>query len=348
MTFTDEFDYELPKEQIAQFPLACRTDARLLIVDRKHHRLTQAHVRDLPEFLQPADLLVLNDTQVIAARIAGYRTRTSGRWQGLFLSASDQGIWRILGKTRGRLEVGETITLQDRTGQISVKLLLLANLGGGEWAARPESEEPALALLRRVGRVPLPGYIRGGQMVDSDPDSYQTVYASKPGAVAAPTAGLHFTRELLQRIENKGVGLCRVTLHVGVGTFRPIKAETLEEHVMHAEWGCIDAEAVEQIHARRNAGGRIVAIGTTAVRTLESASASGTLRPWQGETNLFIRPPYRFHTVDALLTNFHLPRSTLLVLVRTFGGDRLIRQAYEVAIREEYRFYSYGDAMLIL
>jgi S-adenosylmethionine:tRNA ribosyltransferase-isomerase len=199
-----------------------------------------------------------------------------------------------------------------------------------------------------VGRVPLPPYIRKGEMVESDREHYQTVYARNPGAVAAPTAGLHFTDALLRRLEAQGVTLARLTLHVGLGTFRPITAATLAEHQMHSEWGSIAQESVDAIAACRGRGGRIVAVGTTSVRVLETAAADGTLRPFTGRTDLFIRPPYQFRAVDAMLTNFHLPRTTLLVLVRTFGGDALMRRAYEEAIREEYRFYSYGDAMLIV
>jgi S-adenosylmethionine:tRNA ribosyltransferase-isomerase len=185
-------------------------------------------------------------------------------------------------------------------------------------------------------------------MVDEDRQTYQTVYASQPGAVAAPTAGLHFTKALLKRIASAGVGTCQITLHVGLGTFRPISTTNLDEHKMHSEWARIDAATVDRLVATRREGHRIVALGTTAVRTLETAAAGGELAAWEGETDLFIRPPYTFHAVDALLTNFHLPKSTLLILVRTFGGDALIRRAYDEAIREEYRFYSYGDAMLIL
>jgi S-adenosylmethionine:tRNA ribosyltransferase-isomerase len=208
--------------------------------------------------------------------------------------------------------------------------------------------DDALTLLDRVGRVPLPPYIRKGEMVDTDREQYQTVYAQVPGAVAAPTAGLHFTTTLLARLAEQGVELCALTLHVGPGTFRPITAERLAEHAMHREWGCVTQETVERIKACRAGGGRVVAVGTTSVRLLETAAAQGTLKPFDGHTDLFIRPPYQFRTIDALLTNFHLPRTTLLVLVRTFGGDELIRRAYEEAIREQYRFYSYGDAMLII
>jgi S-adenosylmethionine:tRNA ribosyltransferase-isomerase len=218
----------------------------------------------------------------------------------------------------------------------------------GIWVARPESDEPTLSLLDRVGRVPLPPYIRAGRMVDADRFQYQTVFADKPGAVAAPTAGLHFTAPLLGTLKQAGITICRLTLHVGLGTFRPIAAPRLDEHRMHSEWGELTAEAAQQIEACRRAGGRVVAVGTTSVRLLETAAASGELKPFSGATDLFIRPPYQFRIVDALMTNFHLPRTTLLVLVRTFGGAELIQRAYDEAIREEYRFYSYGDAMLIL
>jgi S-adenosylmethionine:tRNA ribosyltransferase-isomerase len=198
-----------------------------------------------------------------------------------------------------------------------------------------------------VGRVPLPPYIRAGEMVDADRQHYQTVYARRPGAVAAPTAGLHFTESLLECLKQQGVRLCRLTLHVGPGTFRPITTDSLDDHRMHSEWGEISPECVAQVAAARQRGGRVVAVGTTTVRLLEAAAAGGRLEPFAGQTDLFIRPPYQFRIVDALLTNFHLPRTTLLVLVRTFGGDVLVCRAYEEAVREEYRFYSYGDAMLV-
>lgn len=348
MSELDQYDYELPAELIAQEPLARRSDARLLVVRRGTGELQHAHVRDLPEYLQPADALVLNDTRVVPARLVGYRTRTGGKWQGLFLAADDAGLWKLLGKSRGKVEPGETIMLQNRQLQDALPLRLLARLDRGEWAARPESDEPALDILQRVGRVPLPHYIRGGEMMDADQQTYQTVFATRPGSVAAPTAGLHFTPELLQQIEQRGVATARVTLHVGLGTFRPITSERLSDHAMHSEWGQLSAETVALLRQRRQAGGRIVAVGTTAVRVLETASAGGELQPWTGETSIFIRPPHTFRAVDALLTNFHLPKSTLLVLVRTFGGDALIRQAYAAAIQERYRFFSYGDAMLIV
>lgn len=348
MAEIDQYDYELPKELIAQHPLAQRSDARLLVVDRGRGSIEHYHVRDLPELLRPPDVLVLNDTRVIPASLLGYRTRTGGRWSGLFLSADEHGAWKVLSKTRGKLEPGETITLQNQTLTDGFQLRLLAQLEGGAWAARPEAEGDTLTLLAQVGRVPLPPYIRGGEMHEADRANYQTVYAEKPGAIAAPTAGLHFTDSLLSTIRAKDVAIARVTLHVGIGTFRPISVESLADHQMHAEWGNIDEATVSTLRGRRESGGRIIAVGTTSVRVLETAAHGDELQPWQGETELFIRPPYSFKVVDALITNFHLPKSTLLILVRTFGGDELMRRAYEEAIREQYRFFSYGDAMLIV
>jgi S-adenosylmethionine:tRNA ribosyltransferase-isomerase len=251
-------------------------------------------------------------------------------------------------KTRGKLSEGEKVTLRNAAGGDDIRLQLVARLPDGGWACRAESSEETFSLLERVGRVPLPPYIRKGEMRPEDRQNYQTVYAATPGAVAAPTAGLHFTAKLLEQLQSVGVTLCHLALHVGAGTFRPIKSEVLAEHPMHYEWGRITEETVRQIEACRNGGGRVVAVGTTVVRLLETAAAGGSLRAFAGPTNLFIRPPYQFRAIDALLTNFHLPRTTLLILVQTFGGDELIRRAYQEAIREEYRFYSYGDAMLIV
>ena len=347
MSELSHYDYELPASLIAQAPLARRSDARLMVVDRRTQSFSHRHVRDLPEILAPGDCLVLNETRVAAARLVGRRIATGGRWEGLFLSADSQGRWQMLCKTRGKLAAGERVALVDRCGGDAVELEMLEKRDGGVWLARPRASESTFDLLERVGRVPLPHYIRGGEMRDADRERYQTVYARHWGSVAAPTAGLHFTTELLERLAAAGVEQARLTLHVGIGTFRPIHAESLAEHQMHREWGQIDAEAVEHIRRCRGAGGRIVAVGTTTTRVLETAARSGELQPWSGETELFIRPPFQFHALDALLTNFHLPRSSLLVLVRTFGGDALIQRAYAEAIRERYRFYSYGDAMLI-
>ena len=348
MSELDLYDFQVPEDLIAQQPLPMRSDARLLVVDRSSRSLTHAHVRDLPGLLKRGDCLVLNDSRVIPAHLVGHRTKTGGRWQGLYLAADSKGTWRLLSKTRGKLQPGDTVTLLDRDARDDVRLRMLTRLPDGQWAARPESDESPLVILQRVGRVPLPRYIRGGRMIDADWQAYQTVFARQPGSVAAPTAGLHFTEDLLRRTSSQGIADGRVTLHVGLGTFRPIGGSSLAEHRMHAEWGCIEESTVQQLRQVRQAGGRIVAVGTTTVRVLETAATGGQLVAWSGETDLFIRPPFTFRAVDALLTNFHLPRSTLLVLVHTFGGDELLRRAYEEAIRHGYRFFSYGDAMLIL
>lgn len=353
------FDYEVPRRLVAQEPLRHRADARLMVVDRNRHSIEHHHVRDLPYLLQTGDRLVLNDTKVIRAQLAGTRVDTSGRWRGLYIESTPDGNWKILCKTRGRLNPGEAIMLRDREGRPGVKLWLIERLTEGQWLAHAESDEPTETLLERLGRVPLPPYIRGGNMVDDDVINYQTVFAQRPGAIAAPTAGLHFTRELLKALETRGVAFSRITLHVGLGTFRPIETGSLAEHRMHSEWGEITAATAAELNQTRTKGGRVIAVGTTVVRTLETAAKSKQtpllpdscdreLAAWQGTTDLFIRPPFEFQAIDALLTNFHFPRTTLLVLVRTFGGAELIAEAYRQAIREEYRFFSYGDAMLIV
>ncbi|MFN3152213.1 tRNA preQ1(34) S-adenosylmethionine ribosyltransferase-isomerase QueA [Bremerella sp.] len=348
MTNIDQYDYHLPSDLIAQQPLEKRTDARLLVVNRQTQEILHQHVRDLPEFLNSGDCLVLNNTKVVPARLMGRRANTGGRWQGLFVETDPQGHWLVLAKTRGKIQPGEKVILENREAREDTELELLANLGGGQWAVKPLTDESPFDVLERVGRVPLPHYIRGGEMMPEDWKDYQTVFAENPGAVAAPTAGLHFTHELLNKISAQGVDRQFVTLHVGMGTFRPIGVDNIEEHEMHFEYGEIDQPTVDRLKEVKTNGGRVVSVGTTATRVLETAAASGTLEPWVGKTNLFIRPPYQFKAVDVLLTNFHLPKSTLLILVRTFGGDELLRRAYREAIKEEYRFYSYGDAMLIL
>lgn len=348
MPSLSDYDYELPKHLVAQHPLPRRSDARLLVVDRAQNSVQHYHIRDLPTLLASPDCLVINDTRVIPARLVGFRTQTRGRWEGLFLSADSQGNWRLLAKTRGKLTAGEDVMLTNERLQDVFRLRLALKEPDGSWIARPEIAGDAMTLLESVGRVPLPPYIRDGEMHELDRERYQTVFAQVPGAVAAPTAGLHFTSELLKRVEAAGISIARVTLHVGLDTFRPIATETIAEHPMHSEWCHIGVEAVATIEKSKAAGGRTVAVGTTSVRTLETAARAGSLAPFSGPTELFIHPPYQFRAVDALLTNFHLPRTTLLVLVRTFGGDALMRHAYDEAIREEYRFYSYGDAMLIL
>ncbi len=345
----ESYDYELPKELIAQHPLPNRIDARLLVVDRQSPEIEHSHVRSLATHFKSGDCLVINDTRVTPARLVGYRTLTRGRWEGLFLNQDAQGHWRLLGKTRGKIAPGETVTLRNEDGVDQFQLRMLASLGNGHWAATPLAKGDTQELLAKAGRVPLPHYIRGGEMETADRNAYQTMFADKPGAVAAPTAGLHFTPAVVQALEQAGVKVERITLHVGEGTFRPVKVARLEDHQMHAEWAELSPQTADALNACRRAGGRIIAVGTTSARTLETAAdAEGNFVAWSGETDLFIYPPYSFRGIDALMTNFHLPKSTLLVLVRTFGGDQRIQQAYAAAIEERYRFYSYGDAMLIL
>jgi S-adenosylmethionine:tRNA ribosyltransferase-isomerase len=342
-----DYDYELPRELIAQNPLAKRSDARLMLVNRASGQIEHRHIRDLPEILRSTDCLVFNDTKVIPARLVGRRDRTNARWTGLFLGADEHGVWKILSKTRGKLEPGEAIVVLSWDVRQTITLRLITKLEGGVWAARPEPMGPPLEILDRIGRVPLPPYIRDGEMIAEDIEQYQTVFAEQPGAVAAPTAGLHFTPQLLAALTRMGIAQERVTLHVGVGTFRPITAERIEEHAMHSEWCSLSHETAERLSGYKRQGRRIIAVGTTVARTLETAAAAGEMKAFSGETNLFIRPPYRFQAIEALLTNFHLPKRTLLILVRTFGGDQLLRTAYEEAIADHYRFFSYGDAMLI-
>ena len=345
---TGHYDFELPKDLIAQHPLPNREDARLMVIRRTAQTIDHCHVRNLDEVLRAGDCLVLNDTRVVPAKLSGYRIKTGGRWQGLFLQADTQGNWKVLCKTRGNAQSGEQIMLQDTQGRDAIELDLVARLDDGSWVVRPHSPEPTEAILKQVGRIPLPNYIRGGKMVTSDIKDYQTIFARNPGAVAAPTAGLHLTKNLIHRLINAGINIASLTLHVGIGTFRPVAVERLSDHNMHFETGTIDEKAVAKIQSTEASGNRVIAVGTTSVRVLETASASGSLQPWSGNTDLFIKPPYSFKTVSAMMTNFHLPRSTLLVLVRTFGGDELMQRAYQEAIDEKYRFYSYGDAMLIL
>ncbi len=363
----DLYDYSLPRERIAQEPLRNRVDARLMVINRSSGTIEHHHVRDLPELLRAEDSLVLNNSRVVPARLVGYRTRTRGRWQGLYLrSDAATGVWELLTKTRGSLKTGETITLEDRDARDGGQLEVIGRDNEGHLFVRPLPEsmqhDETLAgkevsptqWLERFGRVPIPPYIRDGRMVDADLVNYQTVFASEreedKASVAAPTAGLHFTNSLLQNIAKGQTAIHEVTLHVGIGTFRPIEVADIDNHTMHHEWGRIDAESCASIRERREAGGRCVAVGTTSVRVLESSAAAngGTLREWTGATDLFIKPPYTFAAVDALMTNFHLPKSSLLVLVSAFAGHDLIMRAYQEAIEAEYRFFSYGDAMLIV
>jgi S-adenosylmethionine:tRNA ribosyltransferase-isomerase len=337
-------DYELPAHLIAQEPCAERDQARLLVLDRARATLAHHVFYELPELLGSGDLLILNDTKVLPARLVGRRARTGGNWEGLFLNQLPDGLWELLCQTRGRLSPGETLVVEP--GCLQLHLVSRSPLG--HWLARPSQAGAALDLLASNGQVPLPRYIRKGRGLPDDRARYQTIFARQPGAVAAPTAGLHFSSRLFERLKQRGIEWAFVTLHVGLGTFQPVRAADVSQHRLHLEWGQLPPETAEAIARCRARGRRVVAVGTTSVRVLETVAVSGAIRPWSGETELFIYPPYRFQVIDALVTNFHLPRTSLLLLVSAFAGADRVRQAYETAIERQYRFYSYGDAMLIV
>ncbi len=345
---TSAFDFSLPEGLIAQEPVEPRDRSRLMVVRRQSGTIEHATFADLPDLLAPGDMLVRNDTRVVAARLLGRREATGGRWEGLFLREIDAESWEILATTRGKPDVGETVIVDEREGDQRLVLRLVEKREGGRWLVRPETAGEASALLDRFGTVPLPPYIRKGREGPGDRLRYQTVYARNPGAVAAPTAGLHFTADLNARLAGRSIGFADLTLHVGLGTFRPIEADRIEDHALHAEWAELSAGTADRLNLCRESGGRIIAVGTTSARVLETAAKDSTLRPFTGETALYLRPGHAFLGLDALITNFHLPRSSLLVLVSAFGGIDLIRQAYAEAIQRQYRFYSYGDAMLVL
>lgn len=320
------FDYDLPEKLIAQEPAARRDASRLLAINRTDLSISHKHFHDLPALLNPGDLLVLNDTKVIPARLLGTRVNTGGKWEGLFLRALDDGTWELLTQTRGYANEGETFAVG------ALKLELVGRTHDRHWLMRPNLPGSAEVILAQFGSIPLPPYIRKGHAQAGDRERYQTVYANRAGSVAAPTAGLHFTPELLSELQNKGIATVRVTLHVGLGTFAPVKEADPTKHAIHAEWCEVPEATVNAIRECKRAGGRVIAVGTTSARTLESAARSGELIPNRGETNLFIHPPYTFRVIDGLITNFHLPRTTLLLLVQAFSGSELLKRAYEEAV----------------
>ena len=350
-----DFDYELPPERVAQMPCAVRDQARLLVHRRESGETLHRHVRDLCEFLRPGDLLVLNDTRVLRARLFARRA-SGGRVEFLLLEPETNAAlaWSALARPARRLAPDERLRLE---GAPFVVHVLARSSGpdgraGMEWRVRLEQPDGTsvdpLQVMEAAGHVPLPPYVERSDDA-GDVSRYQTVYARAPGAVAAPTAGLHFTPELLDQLETHGVERATLTLHVGAGTFQPVKTEPIEAHRMHSERYELPPETVAAVRAARARGGRIVAVGTTSVRVLEScADQRGELRPGAGSTNLFLHPGAEFRVVDALLTNFHLPRSTLLMLVCAFGGHERVLRLYREAVARDYRFYSYGDAMLLL
>jgi S-adenosylmethionine:tRNA ribosyltransferase-isomerase len=344
----DLFDYHLPPELIALEPASPRESARLLVVGADG-ALRDSRVGDLPEFLRPGDAVVVNDTRVIAARLDGSRVRgeATARIEAMLIKRLDGRRWRALVRPAKKLRISERVAFGETP---MLEAVVEAKGAGGEITLNFALDGAALdEAIERAGQPPLPPYIVSRRpATPTDRESYQTVFAAEPGAVAAPTAGLHFTPALLARVGAAGASLHRVTLHVGAGTFLPVKAEDTADHVMHAEWGRIDAATAAALNAARARGGRIVAIGTTSLRVLESAAdASGEIRAFESETSIFITPGHVFRAVDVLFTNFHLPRSTLLMLAGAFSGTSTIRAAYAHAIGAGYRFYSYGDACLL-
>jgi S-adenosylmethionine:tRNA ribosyltransferase-isomerase len=339
---TEAFDYDLPPELIAQQPLEPRDASRMLVLHRADGRLEHRHFRDLPEYLRAGDLLVANETRVIPARLFAHKIPSGGKVELLLLARRDPRRWEALVKGR-RVAVGQRLALEGGPGAPQGIVEAITPAGGRLIAF----DAPLDDILPRLGIVPLPPYIHEPL---ADPERYQTVYARVPGSVAAPTAGLHFTPELLERLARLGVEWTTVLLHIGLDTFRPVSEAVVEEHSIHTEYCRLTAETAEQINRAKAEGRRVIAVGTTAVRVLETAAqgAEGGVRPWDGPTNLFIYPGYRFRVVDALITNFHLPRSTLLMLVAAFASLEQIKAAYAEAVRLRYRFYSLGDSMLIL
>ena len=335
-----DFHYDLPRDLIAQRPLAERSASRLLCLDRESGTLADRWFRDLPALLHPGDLLVFNDTRVIPARLLGRKRDTGGRVEVLVERVLD--AHRVLAHVRASKPPGEGVGLL-LEGAIEARV---EGREGDLFRLCFSGKTEVLPLLERHGHMPLPPYIERSDTPE-DRNRYQTVFAARPGAVAAPTAGLHFDAGIMERIGARGVETARVTLHVGAGTFQPVRTEDPDRHEMHAEWMEVSEQVCEQVAACRARGGRVVAVGTTAVRSLESAAASGTLRPFTGDTRLFISPGYEFRVVDALITNFHLPESTLLMLVCAFAGHGPVMNAYRHAVARRYRFFSYGDAMWI-
>lgn len=344
---TSDFDYELPPSRIAQTPIEPRDAARLLIVHRQTGELEHRVFADLPAFVRAGDVLVGNDSRVLPARLVGHKT-TGGKVEVLLLKPLSATLWEALVRGK-RLRPGTVIECVARSAPQSASLTATVTALHPDGTRTLEFNRPPLAELEQFGEIPLPPYIHTPLR---DRERYQTVYARVQGSAAAPTAGLHFTPHLLAQLGQMGVGFEFVTLHIGLDTFRPIQVEALDEHHMHREWAVLDAGSAQRIRAPRAAGGRCIAVGTTAVRVLESAARAATadhpLPPFQGWTDLFITPGFDFRITDALITNFHLPRSSLLMLVSAFAGKALTEYAYAEALRHEYRFFSFGDAMLIL
>ena len=338
---TSDFYFDLPEELIAQTPLERRDASRLLVLDKETGEMEHRHFYELPEFLNEGDCLVLNDSRVLPARLLGTRS-TGGNVELVLLRDLGDGCWECLSRPGKKTRPGAELSFGE--GELTATVESVTD--GGNRIVRFHYEGIFLEILERLGKMPLPPYIKETLQ---DAERYQTVYSNELGSAAAPTAGLHFTRELLDKIAAKGVQICYVTLHVGLGTFRPVKEETIENHAMHSEFCMVPEETARIVTETKRRGGRVVAVGTTSCRTLESfAQEDGSLPVSTGWTNIFIYPGYRFKCVDALVTNFHLPESTLIMLVSALAGREQILNAYKTAVEERYRFFSFGDAMLIL
>lgn len=338
---TSDFNFALPPELIAQDPLEDRSSSRLMVLDRKTGQITHRIFHDITDYLHPGDCLVINDTKVIPARLIGQKEETGAQIEILLLKRKENDVWETLVKPGKKCRPGAKVVFGN--GELCAEILEV--LPDGNRLVQFSYEGIFEEVLDRLGQMPLPPYITHKL---KDRNRYQTVYAKYEGSAAAPTAGLHFTRELLKQIEDMGVHIARVTLHVGLGTFRPVKVENVLEHHMHSEYYHVSEEAANLINATKKKGGRIISVGTTSTRTLESvADEDGIIHPGSGNTEIFIYPGYRFKAIDCLITNFHLPESTLLMLVSALAGKEHILAAYEEAVRERYRFFSFGDAMLI-
>lgn len=339
---TSDFYYDLPEELIAQDPLENRSDSRLMVLDKKTGAVSHHIFRDIVEYLQPGDCLVINDTKVIPARLIGSKEGTGAKIEVLLLKRKTGDVWETLVKPGRKAKPGTRIQFGD--GLLVGEVMDIVDEGNR--LIRFEFDGIFEEILDQLGQMPLPPYITH-QLKDKD--RYNTVYATHSGSAAAPTAGLHFTPELLRTIEEKGIDIARVTLHVGLGTFRPVKVDDVENHHMHSEFYMIDEVAAEKINRAKENGKRVICVGTTSCRTIESAAdENGRLKPCSGWTEIFIYPGYRFKILDCLITNFHLPESTLIMLVSALAGQKHVLAAYEEAVKERYRFFSFGDAMFIV
>lgn len=342
---TSDYDYYLPEELIAQEPLNRRDQSRLMVLHRNSGVLEHRHFNEIIKFLRPGDTLVINETKVLPARLYGKRKTTGAKIEVLLLKQQTGTCWEALVKPGKRAKVGDKLTFTDGK-QVLLEADIIDKTEAGGRVLEFKYTGNFLELLDRIGTMPLPPYIKKELQ---DRDRYQTVYARKEGSAAAPTAGLHFTEELLHQVQQKGITVARLLLHVGLGTFRPVKVEDIREHKMHQEYYEVTKETADIINAAKERGNKVVAVGTTSVRTLETAAgADGKVKPGSGWTDIFIYPGYKFKCVNALITNFHLPKSTLMMLVAAFAGKDKIMKAYEEAVKEKYRFFSFGDAMLII